>query len=500
LKIEEVRASFTIYVISSHPPEMEGLAKTLATAGYMVATFSELTAAFSEIYSNPPHFLLFDFHEKAFDLQKAIAQVLAQLPESHVFLMVPAAERQTAVPFLERGVYDLILTPVAAPYELLKVMDRATERDYFMYLNEQLMNQMPQEVSSVTGVGEFPQADEQVNLSEDIHLEYMRRLFAQTSLDECLQVFMKVVSQALGGVGAVYFKYIANRRVLMASFAEQLETVDLQGLGLNLNQAIPGFRSVQLRDPLAIDPLILMLKEVFDCDSFLAWPIEALGEIQGIVCVLTPVPSPYMAQILHDWLTILAKALNFIEAEKRLHVVSVKDFHTDLLNRQHFLTKMTEEIARSRRTQLPVALISIALDQYGQVSSAFGQDEAQMVMRTTARILEKHSRLNDILARTDVDEFGILLPHTDKQGAMIKAERLRRIIESADFSRVLEKFPHMTISLGVSEYPTLVRDAEELKQSADEALYQVRAKGNKTCVAKVNDGFEADFKIANKAP
>jgi diguanylate cyclase (GGDEF)-like protein len=83
---------------------------------------------------------------------------------------------------------------------------------------------------------------------------------------------------------------------------------------------------------------------------------------------------------------------------------------------------------------------------------------------------------------------------------MIKAERLRRIIESADFSRVLEKFPHMTISLGVSEYPTLVRDAEELKQSADEALYQVRAKGNKTCVAKVNDGFEADFKIANKAP
>src|SRR6185312_17132501 len=105
------------------------------------------------------------------------------------------------------------------------------------------------------------------------------------------------------------------------------------------------------------------------------------------------------------------------------------------------------------------------------------------IMRTVARILDKHSRVNDIVGRTSPDEFGLLLPHTSKQGAMIKAERLRRIFEAAAFDRVLKDFPRLTVSLGVSEYPSLSRDAEELMQSADEALYQVRKAGNKACVA-----------------
>ncbi len=115
-----------------------------------------------------------------------------------------------------------------------------------------------------------------------------------------------------------------------------------------------------------------------------------------------------------------------------------------------------------------------------------------------ARIFEKHSRVNDIIGRTGNDEFGIILPHTGKQGALIKAERLRRIIESADFSRVLSTFPSLTVSLGVAEYPTMVRDAEELVQAADEALFQVRREGNKTCVAKAPDGFVADFEVHDR--
>src|SRR5262249_9039389 len=136
--------------------------------------------------------------------------------------------------------------------------------------------------------------------------------------------------------------------------------------------------------------------------------------------------------------------------------------------------------------------------QYGQLTSAFGHEEAQVVLRTAARILEKHSRVNDIVGRIGVDEFGLILPHTGKQGAMIKAERLRRIFESADFGKVLNGFSHLTISLGVSEYPGLVRDAEELMQSADEALYQVRKAGNRTCVAKPPESFEPDFSVGEK--
>jgi PleD family two-component response regulator len=63
---------------------------------------------------------------------------------------------------------------------------------------------------------------------------------------------------------------------------------------------------------------------------------------------------------------------------------------------------------------------------------------------------------------------------------------------------VLAQFPSITISIGVAEYPSMVRDAEELLQFADEALFQIRKDGNKTCVAKAPQGFVADFEVNEK--
>ena len=498
MKIEEVRTSFTVYLISSQLDKFNGVAESLGKAGYMVASFSELTPALSEFFSNPPHFLLFDAQEKKFDLKKAIQQISAQLPESHLYLLTPQEERTKAVSYLDKGIYELILMPLASPLELVRSLDRAAERDYFMYVNERLM-ETPQSPASETQAGTHVTAALPA-AGEDFNLEFARRLFAQSSPDECVKVFMSSASHALGGYPAVYFRYVQNRRVLLAAFGEQMQATDLNGLGIDLNEAAPGFRTVQLREPAKIAPLAQMIKDVFQAENFFAMPIRALGEIQGVVFLLTAPPAGGMNDLMLEWLWLLEKALSLLEAEKRLHVVSTKDAATDLLNRQNFVIKISQEVSRSRRTFLPTSLISISVDQYGQLSSHYGQEEAQVILRTAARILEKHSRVNDILGRTAVDEFGLLLPHTDLRGAMIKAERLRLIFESADFSKVLHGFSKLTISLGVSEYPSLVRDAEELQQSADEALFQVRKAGNKTCVAKAPEGFEPDFRAEVKGP
>ena len=67
MKIDEVRPSFTVYTIASDADRLGGVAESLGLAGYMVASFVELTAAFSEFFSNPPHFLLFDSRETKSD-------------------------------------------------------------------------------------------------------------------------------------------------------------------------------------------------------------------------------------------------------------------------------------------------------------------------------------------------------------------------------------------------------------------------------------------------
>ncbi len=521
MKIQEVRASFTVYMIASDLSRLEGIAETLRLAGYMAANFTELTAAFSEFPSNPPHFLLFDFQEGQFNLKKAIKQVALQLPESHIFLVVPENLRAEAVPLIEIGVYDFIYTPLATDRELVRCLDRATERDYFMYLNEQLNQRVAKENSAAQRqtlaasseevgvqtsasiyIGEhttvMPSAVSAgtkagVWVNEEGHLEFTRQLFQQKSADDCISTFMRLASMALGACGIVYLKYFPNRRVLIVDQSHRLENYEINGIGLNFNEEEPAFRTSDLRDPASLTQMPALVKEVFSTENFFCLPVEALGEIRGIFIFLRHDPGFDQGLWLSDWLTLLNKAIELIEAERRLHVLAVKDPSTDLLTTKNFVSEAHKELSRARRNMDTVSLARITVDQYGVIASQFGQEEAETVLRVVARLLTGQSRVNDVLGRLSADEIGLVLPHTGQQGALIKVERLRRFIQSADFSKVLKSFPKLTISSGVSEYPGLVRDVEELLQSADEALLQVRNLGNKTCVATPADGFTPDF-------
>jgi diguanylate cyclase (GGDEF)-like protein len=498
LKIEEIRPSFTVYVIASEPSRVEGLAESLGLAGYMVANFKDLSSAFSEVFSNPPHFVLFDAQEASFKLSRAIKQVVAQLPESHILIVTPIEEREKTVPMLEAGVYDLILTPLTSQVELVRALDRAAERDYFMYLNERLSE--GQILGGDASPPDGPRLSEGGELAMELNHEtsFASELFQAKSSDEAISAFMRAASAAFGHCPVLFFKYIANRRVLMAGQAHKLDGFDLNGLGINFNEVNSNFRASQLRDPHGVNELQAIMAEVFNASEFVALPVEALGEIQGLVVLLRNDPDPAGQQKLQEWVFLLSRALSLVEAEKRLHSMAIKDPSTDLLNKANFIIKVRDEISRARRTNMAVSLATIAVDQYGQMVAKIGQEEAQTILKMVARIFEKHSRVNDVIGRTGPDEFGIVLPHTGKQGALIKAERLRMIIESADFSRVLKAFPEITVSIGVAEYPSMVRDAEELMQLADEALFQVRSKGNKTCVAKPPEGFKPDFEVREK--
>lgn len=499
MKIEEVRTSFTVYLIAGASERTGGLVESLGLAGYMVAEFNELTAAFSEFPSNPPHFLIFDAEEKKFNLAKAIKQVGAQLPESHIFLLTPLEKRAEAVPYLERGVYDLIYSPLLSPAELLRALDRAAERDYFMYMSERLAEAAPP--PGAAGAEGEPGAGARADGGDGggaAEFKFARRIFAKKNPDDGLQVFMHSLSGVFDGCGVVYFKYIANRRVLVAALGENIGGIELGGMGVDFNDGDTSFKSSQLREPMGIPSFTAMINEVFGTGEFFAEPVEVMGEVHGLLVFLRARPEGALAEILTARLLLLGKALALLEAERRLHVVNVKDPGTDLLNRQNFIPRLQQEVSRSRRTGLPTSLLLIAVDQYSQILSQLGAEEAQIVLRMAARVCEKHSRVNDVMGRTGTDEFGIVLPHTGRRGALIKAERLRRVLGSADFSKVLSAFPHITVSIGVSEYPSLVRDADELMQSADEALYQIRRSGDRTCVAEPPEGFTPDFQVHEK--
>ena len=93
-------------------------------------------------------------------------------------------------------------------------------------------------------------------------------------------------------------------------------------------------------------------------------------------------------------------------------------------------------------------------------------------------------RLSGILAKYGGDEFVVILPQTDKVGAFLAADRLRESVEQEPFIG-REKQPHgkITISLGVSSYPSHGSTAEEILDKADKALYYAKETGkNRTVI------------------
>ena len=488
MNLDEVRASFTVYLIASRLARFEGIADTLGLAGYMAASFTELTAAFSEFPSNPPQLLIFDAEESAFDVAGAIGQVNAQLKSSHVFLFTPIERRHEFVPWLERGVYDLILAPLTTPLDVLKPLDRAAERDSYMYQNERLLEAQSAPSSAAEAHSTVVTAE-----PSDV-TSYIQDMFNATAPDACVDVYLRHATQATGAAGAIYFQYIANRRVLLAKQATRLEGVELGRLGIDFNSADPPLKSAVLKTPENLDSLRDLLRDVFGVTTFSAHAVEALGEVRGIAVFLKPAPSP-SAAFSRDALTLLNKALSLLEADRRLHATAIKDPLTELLNRPNFMTKIAQEVSRARRNQLPVSLLKIAVDPFQRVYEQLGPEESATLVKVVARIVEKQSRVNDVLGRTGMDEISVGLVDTDRKGAMIKAERLRKLIAAADFSKVLAAFPRVTLSIGISEYPSLVRDAEELVGSADEALFAARAQTNSTCLAAAPPEFKPDFAV-----
>jgi diguanylate cyclase (GGDEF)-like protein len=175
--------------------------------------------------------------------------------------------------------------------------------------------------------------------------------------------------------------------------------------------------------------------------------------------------------------------------------MAIRDPLTGLYNRRYFNDKLDEEISRSRRTKMPVSLIYMDIDHFKKYNDQNGHPMGDQLLKMFATILAKTSRKNDIVARIGGEEFVMILPHTDARGAAIKAEKLRRTIESTKFP-FAEKQPLgcVSSSIGVSEYPSIAGDAEALVKAADDALYQIKSTTrNRVGLAAPAPGFKPDF-------
>jgi diguanylate cyclase (GGDEF)-like protein len=164
---------------------------------------------------------------------------------------------------------------------------------------------------------------------------------------------------------------------------------------------------------------------------------------------------------------------------ERLRRQPGRDAVTGLPDSRAFHARLTEELARSTRHGVPLALVTVDLDHFAALNARFGMDVGNAVLSEAALVLKLALRESDVVARLGGDGFAILLPEADQTPALRCADRLRRAIEEHRFARV----GRLTASAGVAACPRDGMGAAELMHSAELALSIAKKSGRRRVVA-----------------
>lgn len=172
----------------------------------------------------------------------------------------------------------------------------------------------------------------------------------------------------------------------------------------------------------------------------------------------------------------LAKKLQ--EKNEELNELAITDELTGLYNR-HYIDRIIEnEMSRSDRYDEPLSMILLDLDFFKRVNDTWGHPIGDEVLKHTAEITKKNIRKSDIIARIGGEEFAIFLPHCTIAGALVVAEKIRRLLESTEHPSA----GVVTASFGAAEKRKNESFYNWYKR-VDEALYRAKEGGRNRVVS-----------------
>ncbi|MEN3000892.1 MAG: diguanylate cyclase [Armatimonadota bacterium] len=190
------------------------------------------------------------------------------------------------------------------------------------------------------------------------------------------------------------------------------------------------------------------------------------------------------AQVTATHLTLLMERARLLHQLERL---AVTDGLTGLYNYRHFQERYQEEVRRARRYQTPFAVMLIDMDNFKQVNDQYGHLEGDYVLVQIADLIRRTVRETELIARYGGDEFAILLPATNLQGARIAAERLLQVMRASRFTTTEgEPVANLTLSIGLAAYPDSSPSPAEILEKADEALETAKKTGRNRLEAVVS--------------
>jgi diguanylate cyclase (GGDEF)-like protein len=128
-------------------------------------------------------------------------------------------------------------------------------------------------------------------------------------------------------------------------------------------------------------------------------------------------------------------------------------------------------------------MLVLDVDRFKNINDTYGHHAGDLVLRSLSLVVLEQKRAQDTFGRLGGEEFGLLLPETNREQAKIVAERIQKIWEQTP-STVEGQVIHSTVSIGVAEVRLEDRSFEDVLRRADRMMYKAKEAGRNTVVAE----------------
>jgi len=177
---------------------------------------------------------------------------------------------------------------------------------------------------------------------------------------------------------------------------------------------------------------------------------------------------------------IIAWTVGYYDNIRRNHIAYLRELAnidglTKLYNHRYFYDLLSMQIVTCERKGVPLSLLFIDIDNFKYYNDIFGHQKGDEVLRDIAMLMETTLPKGAFCARYGGEEFVAILPEYSEDAAIEEAEKLRKAVQEYPFEGQ-ESLPgnNVTISVGVSTYPTKARSDAELIKGADDACYRAK--------------------------
>jgi diguanylate cyclase (GGDEF)-like protein len=338
------------------------------------------------------------------------------------------------------------------------------------------------------------------NLRErDALLEASGALLSTLELDLLLQNILRAAINAIPRAekGTIILADDANRRLRVRA-AQGYENARVGQLEFEFGQGYTG-QALRENRPLLIahatsGPMILPTGEVPEMDAIRSaivaplTPKGAAGAALGVLsldAVAESAFTPADLRVLETFANTAAIAIDNARLHAEVQRLAVTDSLTGLANPRAFEQSLATEFHRAGRYGYALSLVIMDIDSFKKYNDTYGHPAGNERLKAIAEILRATVRDPDLPVRYGGEEFALLLPHTNKAGALALAERIREAAEDAAPPQLVRGQPvaGYSLSLGVASFPIDALTAEQLLLAADNAELAAKRGGKNRVIA-----------------